>query len=81
MIISNITETDDALKGVTQNNYSLLSEFFQSILHMHINRMFVSNQRLFEMITYDYLFRHYKTIFNMHSEIIKISYRKRNSFK
>ncbi|SHM46329.1 thiopeptide-type bacteriocin biosynthesis protein [Chryseobacterium polytrichastri] len=36
--------------------------FFQSIFHMNINRMFVSNQRLFEMIIYDYLFRYYKTI-------------------
>ena len=35
-------------------------DFFQSIFHMHINRLFVSNQRLFEMIIYDYLLRLYK---------------------
>ncbi|WP_409514659.1 lantibiotic dehydratase C-terminal domain-containing protein [Chryseobacterium sp.] len=38
-----------------------LSKFFQSIFHMHINRMFISDQRLFEMVIYDYLFRYYKT--------------------
>lgn len=39
-----------------------LQIFFQSIFHMHINRLFVSNQRLFEMVIYDYLFRYYKSI-------------------
>ena len=36
--------------------------FFQSIFHMHINRIFISEQRLFEMIIYDYLFRYYKSV-------------------
>ena len=35
-------------------------DFFQSIFHMHINRLFVSNQRLFEMIVYDCLLRFYR---------------------
>lgn len=34
-----------------------LEDFFQSIFHMHINRLFTSNQRLFEMIIYDYFIR------------------------
>lgn len=34
--------------------------FFQSIFHMHINRTFVSSQRVFEMIIYDYLSRNCK---------------------
>ena len=34
-----------------------LSDFFQSIFHMHTNRTFISNQRLFEMVIYDYLHR------------------------
>ncbi len=38
-----------------------LEDFFQSIFHMHINRLFVSNQRLFEMVVYDYLLRFNKT--------------------
>lgn len=37
-----------------------MKDFFQCIFHMHINRLFVSNQRLFEMIVYDYSFRFYK---------------------
>ena len=40
-----------------------LQSFFQSIFHMNINRLFVSNQRLFEMVIYDYLLRYYKTEF------------------
>lgn len=38
-----------------------LREFFQSIFHMNINRLFVSQQRLFEMIIYDYIMRFYKS--------------------
>ncbi|WP_294269753.1 thiopeptide-type bacteriocin biosynthesis protein [uncultured Chryseobacterium sp.] len=64
-IISNIEESDFELKNIVhqyQNN-SLgvtVQDFFQSIFHMHINRLFISNQRLFEMIIYDYLLRYYK---------------------
>ncbi|WDT67973.1 thiopeptide-type bacteriocin biosynthesis protein [Cloacibacterium sp. TD35] len=39
-------------------------DFFQSIFHMHVNRLFISEQRLFEMIIYDYLLRLYK-IYNI----------------
>lgn len=60
MIITNITESNNALEKVMEHNNGYLSRFFQSIFHMHINRSFVSNQRLFEMIVYDFLFRHYK---------------------
>ncbi|AZA53293.1 thiopeptide-type bacteriocin biosynthesis protein [Chryseobacterium sp. G0201] len=54
-------ELEPTLENVILKNSSL-QDFFQSIFHMNINRMFVSNQRLFEMIIYDYLFRYYKTI-------------------
>ena len=37
-----------------------IKDFFQSVFHMHINRLFVSNQRLFEMIVYDYLLRFFQ---------------------
>lgn len=37
-----------------------LQEFFQSIFHMNINRLFVSQQRMFEMVIYDYMMRFYK---------------------
>jgi len=60
LIISNISESNNAIKSFIQSSQNPLSGFFQSIFHMHINRTFVSNQRLFEMIVYDYLLRHYK---------------------
>ncbi|MDP9956600.1 thiopeptide-type bacteriocin biosynthesis protein [Epilithonimonas hungarica] len=44
------------------NNIKLAIDFFQSIFHMHINRTFTSEQRLFEMIIYGYLFKHSKRI-------------------
>ncbi|MCL1680596.1 thiopeptide-type bacteriocin biosynthesis protein [Elizabethkingia miricola] len=44
-------------------NPRALQLFFQSIFHMAINRMFISQQRLFEMIIYDYLHRYYKALF------------------
>lgn len=37
-----------------------IKDFFQSVFHMHINRLFVSNQRLFEMVVYDYLLRFFQ---------------------
>ncbi|MCY1661033.1 thiopeptide-type bacteriocin biosynthesis protein [Chryseobacterium sp. SL1] len=65
-IISNIEESDLTLKNVINHNENRslkisLLHFFQSIFHMNINRLFVSNQRLFEMVIYDYLIRYYKT--------------------
>ncbi|WP_292011959.1 thiopeptide-type bacteriocin biosynthesis protein [Chryseobacterium sp.] len=67
-IICNIQESNSALQNITHHheNQSLgmpLQSFFQSIFHMNINRLFVSNQRLFEMIIYDYLLRYYKMKF------------------
>lgn len=58
---AHILELAPTLENIILKNPSL-QDFFQSIFHMTINRMFVSNQRLFEMIIYDYLFRYYKTI-------------------
>ncbi|WP_291882278.1 thiopeptide-type bacteriocin biosynthesis protein [Chryseobacterium sp.] len=43
-------------------NIKLVIEFFQSIFHMHINRTFTSEQRLFEMVIYGYLFKLSKRI-------------------
>ncbi|WP_353149500.1 thiopeptide-type bacteriocin biosynthesis protein [Chryseobacterium sp.] len=66
-IIFNIEESTLELNNVFRyhDNGSLdlsLQNFFHSIFHMNINRLFVSNQRLFEMIIYDYLLRYYKSI-------------------
>lgn len=66
-IISTISESASVLQTIlnhheNESSESSLQTFFQSIFHMNINRMFISNQRLFEMIVYDYLFRYYKTV-------------------
>lgn len=65
-IISNIDESSSVFQNIISHNENgslgmSLQDFFQSIFHMNINRLFVSNQRLFEMIIYDYLLRYYKT--------------------
>ncbi|PIF43660.1 thiopeptide-type bacteriocin biosynthesis protein [Chryseobacterium sp. 52] len=65
-IILNIENDRTVLENIQylDKNQSLeipLKIFFQSIFHMNINRLFVSSQRTFEMIIYDYLLRYYKT--------------------
>ncbi|MBK1896146.1 thiopeptide-type bacteriocin biosynthesis protein [Chryseobacterium paridis] len=65
-VISNIKESYLALQNIikhheTQSLGISIQSFFQSIFHMNINRLFISNQRLFEMVIYDYLARYYKT--------------------
>ena len=60
-ILDNINDSKEILQHIKHHSNSLQS-FFSSVFHMHINRMFISNQRLFEMIIYDYLFRYYKTL-------------------
>ncbi|MDQ0784490.1 thiopeptide-type bacteriocin biosynthesis protein [Chryseobacterium sp. W4I1] len=57
-----IHESEKILQSILKHYSGPLQNFFQSIFHMNINRMFVSNQRMFEMIIYDYLFRYYKSI-------------------
>ena len=64
-VISNIQESNSVLQNIIScnENQSLgvsLQSFFNSIFHMNINRFFVSNQRLFELVIYDYLLRYYK---------------------
>ncbi|AJW64137.1 hypothetical protein VO54_02680 [Elizabethkingia miricola] len=70
-IMENLYLSGDALQNIC-NSYNVhdnpqsLQFFFQSIFHMAINRMFISQQRLFEMIIFDYLHRYYKT-FSYHN--------------
>ncbi|UKB84709.1 thiopeptide-type bacteriocin biosynthesis protein [Chryseobacterium sp. MEBOG06] len=66
LIIANIEASNTAFQNIIHHheNQSLeipLQSFFQSIFHMNINRLFISDQRLFEMVIYDYLRRYYKT--------------------
>lgn len=71
-VISNIEESNPELQNIIHHhkNQTLempLQSLFQSMFHMNINRLFVSNQRLFEMVIYDYLLRYYKKeFFNNH---------------
>jgi len=65
-IISSIDESSVELQNIIQHNGNQSLEisfqnFFQSIFHMNINRLFVSSQRIFEMVIYDYLLRYYKS--------------------
>lgn len=62
-IALNIGECKKTLEKINELHEGSVQNFFQSIFHMNINRLFVSNQRLFEMIVYDYLYRYYKTLF------------------
>ncbi|KUY27761.1 thiopeptide-type bacteriocin biosynthesis protein [Elizabethkingia ursingii] len=66
VILENLYLSGDALQNIcnlhNEHYYSRsLQFFFQSIFHMAINRLFISQQRLFEMVLYDYLYRYYKT--------------------
>ncbi|WP_228408113.1 thiopeptide-type bacteriocin biosynthesis protein [Chryseobacterium sp. HMWF035] len=70
-IISNVKKSNNILQNIFRQheNKSLelpLQDFCQSIFHMNINRLFVSNQRLFEMVIYDYLNRYYKSVLFLH---------------
>lgn len=47
---------------IEKSDRSFLQSFFASIFHMNINRIFISNQRTFEMIIYDYLYRYHKSV-------------------
>ncbi len=66
-VISNIDEMVLILQNIIYHSKNQTLEvaveaFFKSFFHMNINRLFVSNQRIFEMIIYDYLYRYYKSL-------------------
>nr|WP_199161907.1 thiopeptide-type bacteriocin biosynthesis protein [Elizabethkingia sp. ASV34] len=68
LVLENLTFSKSTLQNIldvyNQNSVSTSLQYFtQSIFHMSINRMFTSQQRLFEMVIYDYLYRYYKTEF------------------
>lgn len=73
MVISNVEESSFALQNIIRHHENQplgmpLQDFFQSIFHMNINRLFVSNQRLFEMVIYDFSNRYYKSILYLNSK-------------
>lgn len=75
-IVFHIEECIQVLQNILLSHQSQsmeisLKNFFQSIFHMNINRLFISNQRLFEMVIYDYLLRYYKSLmFHENKKII-----------
>ncbi|MEN2435790.1 thiopeptide-type bacteriocin biosynthesis protein [Weeksellaceae bacterium A-14] len=60
LIIENVSEFSLIPEKIIEYDFNFLDSFFASIFHMHINRTFLSNQRLFEMVVYDYLVRNNK---------------------
>ncbi|AJW62939.1 hypothetical protein VO54_01462 [Elizabethkingia miricola] len=65
LILENLHLSNHVLENICnsydkETNPRALQFFFQSIFHMAINRLFISQQRLFEMIIYDYLYRYCK---------------------
>ncbi|WJJ98530.1 thiopeptide-type bacteriocin biosynthesis protein [Elizabethkingia anophelis] len=67
VILENLHLSNDALENICNSydkeaNPRTLQFFFQSIFHMAINRMFISEQRLFEMISLNHLHRYYKKL-------------------
>lgn len=61
-IISETDSLNDTIKIISEKSDNIfLQRFFESIFHMNINRLFISNQRVFEMVIYDYMYRYYKS--------------------
>lgn len=57
LILDNTSEIKLFSEKIIKYDMLFFNSFVTSIFHMHINRLFISNQRLFEMVIYDYLFR------------------------
>ncbi|UFH32320.1 thiopeptide-type bacteriocin biosynthesis protein [Chryseobacterium sp. C-71] len=55
LIMGSITKSKATIG--TAADFDSFFSFMISVFHMHLNRSFVSNQRVFEMIVYDYLQR------------------------
>ena len=57
------------IKGYFDKNINL-NEHINSLIHMTMNRLFRSSNRIYEMIIYDFLFRHYKSLYARESNSI-----------
>jgi thiopeptide-type bacteriocin biosynthesis protein len=53
-------EIENSVKLIKEKNQIVLSSFLNSHIHMMINRQFSSQQRKYELIIYDHLYRYYK---------------------
>ncbi|MEM8522751.1 thiopeptide-type bacteriocin biosynthesis protein [Flavobacterium sp. PL12] len=56
--------THKTILSINDNLQVPLSNFLMSHIHMMINRQYTSKQRMYELLIYDHLFRHYKMIEN-----------------
>jgi len=52
-------EVLDQIKAVESERS--INDLLMSIIHMSMNRLFISNQRLNELVIYDFLYRYYKS--------------------
>ena len=52
----------EIIKGYTDKNINP-KEHVNSLIHMTMNRFFRSSNRIYEMIIYDFLSRHYKSLY------------------
>ena len=47
-----------------------IENYIASVIHMTMNRLFVSSNKIYEMLVYDFLFRYYNTsIYIEHNEM------------
>ncbi|MEN8191470.1 MAG: thiopeptide-type bacteriocin biosynthesis protein [Bacteroidota bacterium] len=58
-IIQKKVELSNLYKTIEIKNKTSLFDFISSHIHLNTNRCFSANQRLYEMITYDFLHRHF----------------------
>jgi len=56
------TEIGNSVKSIKEKVQVPLSSLLNSHIHMLINRQFTSQQRKYELIIYDHLYRYYKSI-------------------
>ncbi|RPH33135.1 MAG: hypothetical protein EHM93_06280 [Bacteroidales bacterium] len=57
-----IYHTVNDIKKIARTNESIdISKLLSSYVHMAMNRIFRSKQRIHEMVVYDFLYRHYKS--------------------
>jgi len=52
-------ELSNLYKTIDTKNKAYLFDFISSHIHLNTNRCFTTNQRLYEMITYDFLHRYF----------------------
>ncbi|MEM1337012.1 MAG: thiopeptide-type bacteriocin biosynthesis protein [Bacteroidota bacterium] len=87
-ILSNLSEKNQAIRPLTERISILIKErkpglvlddLLGSYTHMLLNRLFKSQNRLNEMVCYDFLFRYYRTLSALQSKTLNYLDKKRHS--